>query len=254
MREQGKVLEHQPDPTRFRRQTVAGLGYDDAIHDDPPALQRLQAGDQAQDGGLAAARGPTRQCTSAGRMDRVTSSTTRRRPKAWRSPVTASPAAGAGSAKAGSCKARATSEDSSGSFGSDEKQVRCRGGEVNPSRRHPGARRCESMPPRRLPRSASDSRPRPPPRWRAAAEEAHRSILDTRQIVERGKVEVVRGPARVTQVTGRPGACGALWMHPAGLQKQVERAFADADAAHLLKLGARDRLMKAMIARVSRAA
>ena len=58
MRKQGEVLEHQPDPAHLGRHRVARLGHQLAAEADAAALDRLEAGDQAQDRGLAAARGP----------------------------------------------------------------------------------------------------------------------------------------------------------------------------------------------------
>jgi hypothetical protein len=58
VREQRKVLKHQAHPALLRRQAVARPGEQLAADRDLSALERLEPGDQAQDGGLAAARGP----------------------------------------------------------------------------------------------------------------------------------------------------------------------------------------------------
>ena len=69
-------------------------------------------------------------------------------------------------------------------------------------------------------------------------------LVDARQIVERRQVEMVEEGRR-----GHPGhrparaLPPALRLHPAGLEQQVERALADAHAAHLLDLRAGHRLV-----------
>ncbi|MNO09201.1 hypothetical protein D3C81_2322200 [compost metagenome] len=53
MREQGVVLEHHADAALFWGQGEAGTGYDLASQLDLAFMDRLEAGDGAQGGGLA---------------------------------------------------------------------------------------------------------------------------------------------------------------------------------------------------------
>ena len=69
VRKQGEVLKHQADAATLRRQAAAGLGEQPAIEGDPPGLQILEPGDQAQRGGLAAAGRPNQAVHLAG-LDR----------------------------------------------------------------------------------------------------------------------------------------------------------------------------------------
>ena len=64
-------LKHQAEPARFRGQLGAGRGViEDVVADaDGAAVRRLQAGDRAQQRGLAAARGP-QQCDHLSRGHR----------------------------------------------------------------------------------------------------------------------------------------------------------------------------------------
>ena len=56
MREQGIVLEHQPDPALFGRDGAAGCGQAGSRNVDRPDIDRLQTGDHPQQAALAAAR------------------------------------------------------------------------------------------------------------------------------------------------------------------------------------------------------
>ena len=58
MGEEGVVLKHHPHATPLRGQEATGSRHAASIQLDLAALRRLEAGDQAQQGGLAASGGP----------------------------------------------------------------------------------------------------------------------------------------------------------------------------------------------------
>ena len=66
MREQGEVLEHQPDPAALGRQAMPRLGQHPAIEGDAAGLKLLEAGHQLERGGLAAAGWPDQAMHLAG--------------------------------------------------------------------------------------------------------------------------------------------------------------------------------------------
>ncbi|MCY1523230.1 hypothetical protein D9M68_581180 [compost metagenome] len=55
VREQGVVLEHHADPAQFRGHLYGGRRNDRAVQQDAAGAHRLETGDGAQHGGLAAA-------------------------------------------------------------------------------------------------------------------------------------------------------------------------------------------------------
>jgi hypothetical protein len=57
VREQGVVLEHETDPALFGRDFAARFGEHGAVQFDAAGLQGFQAGDEAEQGGLAVAGG-----------------------------------------------------------------------------------------------------------------------------------------------------------------------------------------------------
>src|SRR5690606_40296521 len=68
-RQMGKqriVLEHHADSPLLRRHTAGGAGYHLPIQADFPGVDRLEARDAAQGGGLAAARGAEQAADIAG--------------------------------------------------------------------------------------------------------------------------------------------------------------------------------------------
>ncbi|MCH3719021.1 hypothetical protein LZB68_08060, partial [Campylobacter lari] len=68
MREQRVVLEHHADAALFRGNLFGGRGDDRAVQQDAAGAYRLEAGDGAQHGGLAAAGFAQQAADVAGRQ------------------------------------------------------------------------------------------------------------------------------------------------------------------------------------------